>query len=238
MTQDRRLADYRQLEDVDAAIRRENGQASLTVGYAPGGGAAPRAMPGDQKFPFVKDVPDVEGPIWLRDGRISVPDPPLAPFTTDPLPFVATPADYETSPVLDVRGIRQVLVFLRYWAGLDQEGQASIGVLSVVPQAAFEPAPQGATFPAVGDQEWMPLGVVDPALNLPAIAPGYAYRRIYSTELRLDPGYTPAGPQPYLVGPHELTLAFDVGPYDVFRLRYGDVVAATSSLYARAYLMR
>jgi hypothetical protein len=231
MTQDRRFADYRQLEDVDAAIRRENGQASLTVGYAPGGGAATKAVPGDQKFPYFKDVPDVEGPVWLRDGFIANPGPPLQPITANPLPLVVTADDYETSPVLDVRGIRQVLVFARYWSGLDGDPLSGVGVLSVVPQAAFEPSPEVS-------QEWMPIGVVDPVLYTPAIEPGFAFRRVYSTELRYDPGYTPLGPQPYLEGPHELTLVFDVGPYDVFRLRYGDLVTASSSLYARAYRMR
>jgi hypothetical protein len=231
MSQQRRQADYRNLEEVDVtSTRRDDGRAFVVSGYSPGSAAlGGRAFPGDQKFPFVKDVPDVEGPIDLRDGYAIVDEVSVA--MVNPLPFAATAFDYETSPEIDVRGIRQVLVFLRYYAGVDEQ-LAGEGVLSVIPEAAFFPAP------AATEQQWMPIGVVNPVLNVPAIQPGFAFRHVFSTELRLDPGYTGLAPQPYTVGPFELTLAFDVGPYDVFRLRYADVVSNASTLYARAYTMR
>lgn len=230
MSQQRRPADYRSLEEVDViTTRRGENQAFVVSGYSPGGsGLAGRPVPGDQKFPFFKDVPDVEGPVFLRDGAVSE---DLIVVVTNPLPLATAVSGYDTSPELDVRGIRQVLVFLRYFAAVEMG--AGVGVLSLVPQASFLPSPSQ-------ESEWMTIGVVNPTLNAPAIEPGYAFRHVFSTELRLDPGYTgdPANPQPYGRGPYELTLAFDVGPYDVFRLRYADVVANLSTLYARAYLMR
>jgi hypothetical protein len=200
------------------SVRRdaENAENITTVGYVPGSDQT-RAFPGDEKFPFVKDVPDVTGPTLYR---------PL-----DKLNPAEVFADYETLPSVDVRGHRAFALFGVYTPGQIQG--VGTGLLSLVVEAALEPVT--ATAPSV--QTWYPIGVVDPTLNAPAIEPGFAYRRFYASEFRLDPwaGFTPPFP---LSGPIPFTLIYDVSWYRDVRVRCAELSAAATSLRLNYMRMR
>jgi hypothetical protein len=200
------------------AIRRdsEDDENLQPVAYVPGSDKA-RAFPGDEKFPFVKDVPDVTGPTLYR---------PL-----DKLNPAEVFADYETLPSVDVRGHRAFALFGVYTPGQIQG--VGTGLLSLVVEAALEPVT--ATAPSV--QTWYPIGVVDPTLNAPAIEPGFAYRRFYASEFRLDPwaGFTPPFP---LSGPIPFTLIYDVSWYRDVRVRCAELSAAATSLRLNYMRMR
>lgn len=209
------------------SVRRdaESDENLTTVGYVPGSDQT-RAFPGDEKFPFVKDVPDVTGPTLYRKS---------IDFTggfsnlINPLPLASATYDYETLAEVDVRGHRAFALFGVYWPAAEQ-GVGS-GTLSLITEASLEPLEAtGPNFPI-----YFPIGVVDPQLNVPAIEPGYAYRNFYSSEFRLDPwvGYQPPFPQ---VGPRQFTLIFDVSWYRDVRVRCADLVVDKGTFLQLSYM--
>ena len=242
MSQDRRKPDYRRLADAQVGnVRRDGGGRSIgVVGYSPGGnGLAAKAVPGDQKFPFFKDVPDVEGPIQLRDGLVTA-----AAVVTNALPLVTSPylaedavGGYERSPTIDVRGIRVATLVLDYYPGVSGQPPAALGELSLIFQHRIDPFNPTGTETA--ESQFRTTGVVDPTLNVPGIVQSYAMQRVYPRELRLSPSFTAAGDVATALGtPAPISLDFDVSRYDEIRWLWGDTVSAVGSLLARAYIMR
>lgn len=219
MTERNRDQRYNRAEELGArAIRRDgsDGASVLEIGYQPGSMPA-RAWPGDEDFPYVKDPSDLQGPFEYYDGSA---------------PLATALVDYAIGDSIDVAGMRQLVLVLRYSPTVS--GGGAVGTLSVLPEGLLDPeTPTGQT------AAWIPIGVVDPTLNRPAIGGGYAYRNVYSTELRFDPfvGLTPPFANP---GPQALTLAFDVSIYRRFRFRFGDVaaLATTSTVRGHYYLQR
>lgn len=243
MSQKRRGADYRRLQDAQVGrVRRGDGERSLLItGYAPGGDALKgRPTPGDQKFPFFKDVPDVAGPYALRETENGF---GIAPGNLNVLPQVSDPyADegdqgaYERSPLVDVRGIRQLVLVADYILGDEGTGE-----LSIIPQARLQPV--RVTGNELEDEQFRTIGVVDPTIVVPGVVQSYGMRRCYPTELRIAPNYDPANPLiPVPIAPNTsvpVTLAFDVGIYDEFRFMWGELTGATRpTLRARYFLMR
>lgn len=211
------------------SVRRdaENAENITTVGYVPGSDQT-RAFPGDEKFPFVKDVPDVTGPTLYRK---SIGLSGGLPTLGNPLPLASSSLLFETLPEVDVRGHRAFALFGVYWPKTDQQAGGS-GTLSLICEASL--APLEAT--GLQDNVWYPIGVVDPTLNVPAIDPGYAYRRFYSSEFRLDPFVGLNPPFPNLVAPLLFTLVFDVSWYRDVRVRCADLV--TDGAYLQLNYMR
>jgi hypothetical protein len=251
MSGERRDEDFSTIEDARVRrVRRDGGQDDqgvTTIGYVPGSQRA-QPFPGDDKFPFVKDVTDIEGPKFCRDGAVAL-DPGNPPTIVNPLPQVTdpflpagTPGAYEISPEFDVRPYRQLMFVFSYFPGPSAPGPDPVlaaGLLSIVPEVQVMPfTPQQAP----NLSPWQPIGVVNPVLELPAVVPGFGYRRVYSTELRFDGAFTgppPAVPQPvpYGIG-RPLTLAFDVSAYRDLRIKYGDLITDSSTLAARVFLQR
>jgi hypothetical protein len=188
------------------AIRRdsEDDENLQPVAYVPGSDKA-RAFPGDEKFPFVKDVPDVTGPIPYRQ--------------LDSLPVATSLADYQILEAVDVRGHRAFALFGSYFVSLDEQGAGS--VLSLVVEAALTPLESTGSAAPV----WFPIGVVDPTLNTPAIEPGFAYRNFFASEFRLDPWINITPPFIPPQEPRNFTLIFDVSWYRDLRVRCADLVA-------------
>jgi hypothetical protein len=211
----RRDADYSRSEDAQVrAVRRdaEDDQPIQVAGYVPGTDRA-RAFPGDEKFPFVKDVPDVTGPDEYRKSVVKA-------SLVNPLPFAATLGDYETLPEIDIRGSRGLVLMGIYVPGSDLQlgGQ---GLLSVICEASLEPfAP---TTPSLLGEVWVPIGVVDPTLRTPAIQPGFAYRNFFSSEFRLDPWVGYVAPPFPTVPAVVFTLVFDVSWYRKVRFRVAEL---------------
>lgn len=211
------------------SVRRdaENAENLTTVGYVPGSDQT-RAFPGDEKFPFVKDVPDVTGPtLYRKSFGLSGGLPTLG----NPLPLATGVFDYETLPEVDVRGHRAFALFGVYWPKTDEQAGGS-GLLSLICEASL--APLEATGPST--DVFFPIGVVDPTLNLPAIEPGYAYRNFFSSEFRLNPFLGLNPPFPNLGVPRQFTLIFDVSWYRDVRVRCADL--ATDGAYLQLNYMR
>jgi len=242
MSQNRRPQDFRRLEDAQVTqVRRGEAERSLVVtGYSPGG-SAQHALPtpGDQKFPFVKDVPDVMGPLELRNGEVDDTATVVnaLPLVTDPYLVPPDPGAYERSPIIDTRGIRVVTLVLDYFPG-DNGQFAGLGELSLILQERVQPINPTGTETA--ESQFRTTGVVDPTLNVPGLVQSYAMQRVYPRELRLAPNFVPGGAAvPVALGiPVPITLDFDVGRYDEIRFLWGDTVSAVASLRARAFLMR
>lgn len=208
------------------SVRRdgEDDENLQPIAYVPGSDKA-RAFPGDEKFPFVKDVPDVTGPTLYRKSFSIVEG---VQVLSDPLPLATTLADYQILDPVDVRGHRAFALFGIYWPKAAQTG---FGTLSLVVEAALSPLEStGPSTPV-----WFPIGVVDPTLNVPAIEPGFAYRNFFSSEFRLDPW---AGLQPPFapVAERYFTLIFDVSWYRDVRVRCADLV--TDAAYLQLSYMR
>jgi len=202
------------------SVRRdaENAENVTTVGYTPGSDQT-RAFPGDEKFPFVKDVPDVTGPTLYRKSIESIGDEGLN--LINPLPSASSLTSYETLSAVDVRGHRAFALFGIYFPAVDQQTETGLGLLNIIAEASLEPIEASSS-----STVWYPIGVVDPVLNAPAIAPGYAYRRFFASEFRLDPwaGYVPPAPFPPS-GPVPFTLVFDVSWYREIRIRCAELVS-------------
>lgn len=229
-TNDRRsAADYSSLDDAQVrSVRRdaEDDEQISTIGYVPGSQRA-RAFPGDDKFPFVKDVPDVVGPLEYRKSFVGT-------GPTNPLPLATSVSQYDTGAAIDVRGQRTLVLMGAYLSGVSLAGAAE-GLLSVVCEASLAPFTPSQTFGTL--DVWFPIGVVDPTLTTPAIEPGFAYRRFYSSEFRFDPLINQPAPH---VGPVSSlwTLVFDVSGYRQIRFRTADLVSAAAFLDLRYYFQR
>ncbi len=220
MSQDRDELAFRREEDAQQVdIRRDAGEPIVVGGYVPGRGDRARPIPGDEQFPYFKDVPALLKPRRLlgpvrESGGAVVPAPNL--------PLVAIPADLLAFEI-DVRGIRAVTLFINYL------GDA--GTLELVVDGAIELPEQGSgNNPNV---QFFPIGVVDPTLNTAgALLNCGAWREHFATELRMDAtAFTPASPC-------DDTLVFDVNIYSVFRVRVGDLAVATSGLNLLYVLQR
>lgn len=224
----RRDADYTLTGDAQArAVRRdaEDDQPVKPIAYVPGSQRA-RAFPGDDKFPFVKDVSDVTGPDEYRKSI-------QGGSFTNPLPLASDLTGYETLGEVDVRGHRAFCLFGLYTPAFAQQGGGT-GLLSLICEASFAPfAPTSYTF-----DTWVPIGVVNPVLNTPAIAPGYAYREFHSSEFRLNP-WTGYQQPPYPnAGTVSFTLVFDVSWYRKVRIRCADLVSDAAYLDLRFFRQR
>jgi len=210
MTQGRRARDYSRKRDAAIRnLRRGDGTPTVVAGYLPGNAGRPRAHPGDEKFPFVKDPPDTEGPVRYIEPVAFT----LEATVENPIPLAAAFADYLTLPSIDVAPFRLLTLFIDYFPG-DGVGPLD-GVLSVVPETTR------------GDSdEWFPAGVVDGALVQSTTVPCGAYRETFATELRFN--QTNSG----IVVPASCreTLDFDVTTKANFRFQVADVVIATSGL--------
>ena len=206
MSTSRRNQDYRRIRDAQVAeVRRGSSESVEPMGYSPGGAARSRPIPGDEKFPFFKDVPDVEGPYRL--GAITEIDDGVV----NPIPQVAVAADLSILETIDVRGIRLLTCFFEYFP---DDGQ-----LIIVPDGmTYEPEDLDAS---AGQEQWFPIGVVDPVLTVVGpLLTGGGFRYVYSTELRIN------GAGLDFSTPIRLTAVFDVAPYREMRLRVGDTGAA------------
>jgi hypothetical protein len=206
MSRNRRDQDFRRLGDARAADIRRGGEGAVEpVGYSPGGGSRTKAIPGDEKFPFFKDVPDVVGPYRAIELAEL-----LADVVQNPLPQVAAEGDLLALDPIDVRGIRLLTTFVEYYG----DG----GELILVPDGLTYEPEDGAT--GTGQELWYPIGVIDPTLTtVGAVLVGGGFRRFYATELRMDgTALTPAAAA-------RATLVFDVAPYREIRFRVGDTVA-------------
>lgn len=243
----RRDEAFLRLDEVESrSVRRDGGDdAPITqMGYSPGSQQA-RAIPGDAKFPFFKDPPDVSGPFEYRTSDVI----PPAKTLTNPLPFVGgfgfgSPLDiYQNGPAIDVRGISQLAAVLTYLPGTItmQEVTTGVGILSIIAEHALQPFEASS----VDEPYWVPIGVVNPILHTPAVVPGYAYRDIFSSEFRWQPFAGLVNPLP-INTPLRQTLVFDVSSYQQFRFRFADLAAGGGELqnntpaylWASYYLMR
>lgn len=220
MTNRRRLRDH--VQNADLAIdrlRQGDGTQSTVTAYKPLGGR-PKAVPGDERFPFFKDVSDILEPVrYLEpvelDGNNVV---------QNPLPVIADQSDFLNGPVVDVAGYRLVTFYLQYFA--------DNGSLIVVPEARID-LPEASASNNVST-EFFPIGVIDPSLTVvspPVILPCGGSRHMYATELRMDGLGMPT------TDPCKLSVVFDVAPYLDFRLRVG-VTAGTAGLNAFHTLQR
>ena len=207
---------------------RQGGEATSVVGYVDDGGA-PRAIRGDESFPYVKDPPDIERFSILR--RKTLPD-----GSPNGLPTVATLGSYEISPEVDVSGWRILNLFLSYRQGAQTTEGGSSGALSFYMQGMHSRADGGAGG-GLGSRTWLPIGVVNPALvtgGLTANQADAAARYLYPAEFRIDPRKLPdsATYQPAITGNGntiDMALSFDVSMYTRVRFLWGDLFGAPVS---------
>ena len=235
MTQSRRDADFRQLQDAQVGkVRRADGRPLVVTGYSPGGDALKaRPMPGDQKFPFVKDPPDVTGPFRLTPP-VDI-DTSGAPFVVlNPIPgppFVADQvgAQLQVLGPIDVRGIELITLFLEYYA-TDPQGAATPELI-LIPQVLLERPPATPPLGVAGPprSDFFPIGVVDPTLVTPGtFLPCYARRITYASELNIDG----AGAAFTTQGPCQQALIFEVSVYNEIQFLVGDAGVTDSGLDA------
>lgn len=196
-------------EAAEAEVRRGSDDNFVVSGYSALDGKG-LPVPGDRKFPFVKDPPDVERAVQYLEN---------VQFTGEgnvqnPIPLVAAPGDYAIGDPIDVGGRRLLMLWIEYY-------RAGSGVLSLVPEGSIDEA------------GFYPIGLVDSALTTPSILPAGAWRETHPTELRLGTGATTSPTVPV-----RQTLVFDVGVYKNFRFRYGDVASGASGLNLYYTLMR
>ena len=109
-------------------IRRESGDAEGSPIVYRDRGDGTRPFPGDETFPFVKDPPDVDRLVQIRqsfdpDGTVG--------SATNPLPTTSLITGYEQSPEIDVSGVRQLSLILRYFPSAG----VTASLLSVIPEA-------------------------------------------------------------------------------------------------------
>ncbi len=223
MTNRRRRRDYTQNSDlgVDRLRRGQDEDPNILTAYKPAGGRA-RSIPGDERFPYFKDIPDTLEPVRYLpivelDGQNVV---------QNPIPQVPPEADFLNGPVIDVSGYRLLTLFLEYFG----DG----GQLVLVPEARIDlPEDSTANDP---NQQFFPISVIDPTINpaapvnTPIITCG-GVRFAFATELRIDgTALTPAASCRQI-------WVFDVNTYLDFRFRIGDTVA-TAGLNAFHVLQR
>lgn len=211
MSQNRRSRAYSRVRDaLIRDLRQSDGTPSVVAGYLPGNAGRPKPHPGDEKFPFVKDPPDTEGPVryiepvtFTNEGTVE-----------NPIPRVTDFADYLTLQAIDVAPFRLLKLFIEFFPA--DNGGANDGMLAIVPEQSL------------GDQdEWFPAGVVEGVITPTGIT-GYAggERRTFSTQLMFN------SPGSGVVVPASIreTLDFDVTTSAQFRLLVGDTLQTRSGL--------
>lgn len=210
---------FRRADEVAVRAMRDDDVSASVYGYLDGAGA-PRAMPGDALFPFVKDPPDIEVGGILRSKQ-------LASGAANNLPLVAQLSDYDVGPVVDVVGWRALNLFLSYKQGTDlgDGGVTGHGILSLYMQGKHASA-HGAA--AGTDTPWLMTGVVNPSLVSAGFSAGNALaaaRYAYPSEIRVDPKKLPdsavAGVGVSPVPTIDLALTFDVSMHTQIRFLFG-----------------
>lgn len=216
MSQKRRDADFNDLDDTQFRRTRDGEGPRIPIGYKPGDGRV-RIFPGDEKFPYFKSPPDVEGEFSLREIELLSPNGPLDPDAA--LPIVPT---FETLAEIDVRGWCQLTLYIIYITGTTALGNGS-GRLTILPEAAVtQPFPSNTSVQGGNNPTFFPIGVVDQALEIPGFQSGFARRNIFSAELTVDPFNGQANP-PVLSTPTLMVFPFDVSTYTEFRFRVGEL---------------
>lgn len=210
MSQNRRPRGYSRVRDAMIRdLRRVDGTPSVVAGYLPGNAGRPKPHPGDEKFPFVKDPPDIEGPTrYIEAVELSQEGNVL-----NPIPLVADFADYLVLDQIDVGGWRLLTFFIEFFP---DDATDPDGVLSIIPEQTL------------GDtDEWFPVGFVDGVVT-PSTITGLcaASRESFAMDIRFNE--TESGvAQPSAC---RETLDFDVTTKHNMRLRVGDVASAASGL--------
>jgi hypothetical protein len=211
MTQGRRARDYSRKRDAAIRnLRRGDGTPTVVAGYLPGNAGRPRAHPGDEKFPFVKDPPDTEGPVrYIEPVVLS------GGVVQNPIPHVTTFDEYLVLKSIDVAPFRLLTLFIEFFP--EDNGGNDDGTLSIVPEQSL------------GDQEeWFPAGVVDGELTPSTLGGTFASaeRRTFATQLLFN------RPGSMVVAPDSIreTLDFDVTTKANFRFLVGDTLQTVSGL--------
>jgi hypothetical protein len=199
MSQDRRDRDFSDLRDVDVRGLRRDTANPAVVGYSPSSGGRPKVWPGDEKFPFIKDPPDIEGPIQYKTPTTFS----IEATVSNPIPLVTELDDYLVLDLVDVKAWRLFTLYMTYFPG-----NGDTGVLSLVPRAERED----------NSGDMYPVGVVDGTLTATALIPGGGRRATYATELST----AAAG----ISAPASIkkTLVFDVSTFSKFQILAGDEV--------------
>jgi len=199
-------------------IREGTDQPATLVGYDPGTGDTPRAWPGDEQAPFVAVPPMHEEAAQVWMGRLpylpSYPYPMLDPSAlTNPPQLICD---------LDVSGYRLLTIFF----SLDLPAgsyTSQIDALALLPEVGIACAPDLV----------FALGVIDPTIRgaFPTATntetslnpPFYGYRNSYQTQINVPLRPNGGTPPPVPADPSAVrqALAFDVAPYQRFRLSGG-----------------
>lgn len=212
MTTNRRRVDH--VREQDAAIDnlRASGEGTPDViGYKPGSEKA-RSWPGDDRFPFVKDPPDLLGPY-----RYIAPAQVLPSSVSNPIPFIdADAANLLALDDIDVSGWRLLRLDITYYQA-DPTGRLLL-IIDGRREATEGGDPQNPVLTTV------PVGVLDNTLLTQNLLPGGNRRRVHASELVID---IPAGT---LANPITTSLTFGVEEHRTVRFRVGDLVVATSGL--------
>ncbi len=229
-------------------MRDDAGETGATVVAYQGGGGEVLPVPGDRKFPFVMVPPDLRDPtvyvsrpllpenVAAYDASLlNIPD--IGPATGP----VQLQGGYATELPIDVRGLRQLTMFVSVVLPITNAAALEANALSILPQAGLVlPAPvlatQGSYTPPDFDQaklapniRWFSIGVVDPTMRgmfpVPVTNPEksiepplFAFRNVYQSELVLPFLARDTVPTPQTE--IHTTLVFDVAPYAFFRLRW------------------
>lgn len=213
-------------------VRRESGDADAAVIAYQDPGSGAQTFPGDSKFPFVKDPPDVERLVRLR--RSYDPD---TQQTSNPIPTTTVLADFEASSPIDTTGFRELRLILGYFPQA-----VTVAQLSLIPEARIFDSNVPQASAAVADN-FAPIGVVEPCLFVTdtttgdvSIADGYAFRRFYQTELRFNPFLNRDAPVAF-TEPATLMLVFDVRTYRGFRFRFAELEGGVTSFLDLSYVL-
>ena len=185
-----------------ASVAKFNG-GGVAMAYL-ANGAKTQPLQGDSNFPFIKDPPQTFEPqVYM-------------PSTT--IETAASVDDYALGPIIDVRGIRELVLYLELTlssADPIPPNPALDGTLSLLPEALFQS----------DDETWevWPVGLTDLTLAEDGVpANGYSERNVFQTELLWDPG-AGVSPVPTLNGTFRLVLPFDVTAFLNYRWRFGCV---------------
>lgn len=213
MSQNRRGRDIAtRADEAVRGLRRGNGTPNIVGGYLVSPSGRAQANPGDEKFPYIKDPPDIEGPVrYITPTQLNGEG-----GVDNPIPLVAVFDDFLILDLIDVAETRILTLFQAYYPG------AADASLSIVPEVQRDDN--------TGD--WYSAGVVDGTITASTFVPGGGVRTTYATEL--------ASPAAGLTSPDSIkkALSFDVGDHRTFRLRVGDTVSAFSGLDLFYSLMR
>lgn len=201
-------------------IRRGPGQSAGLMGYQPGGAQGPRPFPGDVRFPYVMQPPDLDETTFYKEGEL-----PLVQVAT-----VDTVSSLAVLPSIDVRGWRSLALHI----DVDAEPSTFLAgyQAAIVPQASYtveavQPLPNK---PVPFEDTWRCVGVLDATLHtggslssltppLPLMPLLFALRNAHMTQINLPVGIQAVASQPPL--PFATTLVFDVSPYARYRFLAG-----------------